>query len=137
MTKEATAVGRLAYPERIKRPVSRDDCNSIPRPCPFVGCRHNLYLDVNEETGTIKFNFPWLEPHEMEESCALDVAGEGDHTLEVVGEFINVTRERVRQLEEVVEAKLILEEETHQLKEDVEELNRDREAGWYQDHSAA
>jgi hypothetical protein len=69
------------------------------RPCPYVGCRYNLFLDVNPRNGTIKFNFPGLEPDEMVTSCVLDVADEGGTTLEVVGSCFNVTRERIRQIE--------------------------------------
>jgi len=54
---------------------------------------------VNPRTGSIKINFPELEPWELQESCALDVADRGVHTLEEVGEILNLTRERVRQLE--------------------------------------
>lgn len=79
------------------RPETRADCDMVPRPCPFVGCRHNLFLDISERTGSIKLNFPHLEPHEMQYSCALDVADMGGITLHVVGELMNVSRERVRQ----------------------------------------
>lgn len=81
------------------RPHSRAECADLPRPCPFVACRHHLYLDVNHETGSIKFNYPAAEPHELVETCALDVADRGEHTLETVGLLLNVTRERLRQIE--------------------------------------
>lgn len=82
------------------RPRTRHDCGAVPRPCPYVACRFNLYLDVTP-TGGIKLNFPDLEPGDMPPtgSCALDVADRGEHTLEEVGELLNVTRERMRQLE--------------------------------------
>ena len=35
----------------------------------------------------------------MTETCALDVAERGGITLEEVGEIMNLTRERIRQLE--------------------------------------
>jgi DNA-directed RNA polymerase sigma subunit (sigma70/sigma32) len=54
---------------------------------------------VNEATGAITINFPDREPWELEETCALDVAERGGETLERIGELINLTRERVRQLE--------------------------------------
>ncbi len=82
-----------------ERPRTRGECANAERPCPFVSCKHHLYLDVNEETGTLKINFPTKEPDELAESCALDVADRGGATLEEVGELVNVTRERVRQLE--------------------------------------
>jgi len=64
-----------------------------------VACKHHLYLDVNPETGSIKINFPDLEPWEMNETCALDVADRSGITLEEVGEIMNLTRERIRQVE--------------------------------------
>jgi hypothetical protein len=81
------------------RPRSRRDCVQGARPCPWVSCKFHLYLDVNPETGTIKLNFPDLEPWEMRETCALDVADRGGITLEEVGEILNLTRERIRQVE--------------------------------------
>ena len=69
------------------------------RPCPWVACKHHLYLDINPETGSIKINFPDLEPWELKHTCALDVAERGGITLEEVGEIMNLTRERIRQVE--------------------------------------
>jgi hypothetical protein len=81
------------------RPRTRADCEDGPRPCPYVGCKWNLYLDVNPKTGSIKLNFPDREPWEMppDASCVLDVA-EQRETLEAVGEMLNLTRERIRQI---------------------------------------
>ena len=81
------------------RPVNRGACKEDVRPCPYVSCKHHLYLDVNPETGSIKLNFPDLEVWEMAETCSLDVADRGGITLEEVGEILNLTRERIRQVE--------------------------------------
>ncbi len=81
------------------RPRSRADCAHGPRPCMFVSCKHHLYLDVNPSTGSIKLNFPDKEIWEMDETCALDVADRGGLTLEEVGCIMNLTRERIRQVE--------------------------------------
>ncbi len=89
----------LVYPEDVERPCSREQCQVMPRPCPFVSCSHHLYLDVNPETGAIKLNFPHLEVWEMAETCSLDVADRGGITLEEVGAILNLTRERIRQVE--------------------------------------
>ena len=85
--------------EDFDRPVNRGECKEAERPCPYVSCKHHLYLDVNPETGSIKLNFPDLEVWEMAETCSLDVADKGGITLEEVGEILNLTRERIRQVE--------------------------------------
>lgn len=100
---------RALYPEAssIERPAVRADCVDGPRPCPFVGCRWHLYLDVNGQTGTIQLNFPGVDVEELTESCALDVADRGGTPLEGVGEAMAITRERVRQIEDRALDKLI------------------------------
>lgn len=83
-------------------PATRAEClqgEDAQRPCPYVSCRHHLYLGVNERTGSVKLNFPHMEVWDLPESCALDVADRGEMTLEAVGELMSLTRERVRQLE--------------------------------------
>lgn len=82
-----------------RRPETRAECAEGVRPCPFVSCRHHLYLDVTPHTGGIRLNFPALEPDELGESCSLDVADRGGETLAVIGSLLNMTRERVRQIE--------------------------------------
>lgn len=100
MTKRELDVGRLLYPvEPSERPATRGDCDQVERPCPFVSCRHHLFLDVSPRTGAIKLNFPDLEPDELPETCCLDVADRGGSTLEEVGQIVNLTRERIRQIE--------------------------------------
>jgi hypothetical protein len=85
--------------DEVERPHARVECAEGMRPCPFVSCQHHLYLDVSARTGAIKLNFPDLEVWEMTESCALDVADRGGTTLEEVGAIMNLTRERIRQVE--------------------------------------
>lgn len=89
------------------RPRTRNECLTTERPCPWVACRHHLYLDVSS-SGAIKLNFPDLEVWELPESCALDVAergglpgsGQGEGViLEEVASVMNLTRERIRQIE--------------------------------------
>lgn len=82
-----------------RRPRSRADCANGPRPCMFISCKHHLYLDVNPSTGSIKLNFPETEVWDLAETCALDVADRGGITLEEVGSIMNLTRERIRQVE--------------------------------------
>lgn len=111
--------------KRMRRPRTRGECVGGPRPCPWVGCRYHLYLDVDPYTGRLKINFPGLSPLEIPWTCALDVAeywilphscaiedrhprviGEGN-TLELVGLAIHLTRERVRQIEQRAMRKLL------------------------------
>jgi hypothetical protein len=91
---------QVLYPDTDHwRPQTRGDCVDGIRPCPYVGCKFNLYLDVTPETGVIKLNFPDLDPDELGESCALDVAEDGGRELLPIARALNVTRERVRQIE--------------------------------------
>ncbi|HEY3495555.1 MAG TPA: sigma factor-like helix-turn-helix DNA-binding protein [Polyangiaceae bacterium] len=107
MTKRELEIGRLLYPESdYEKPRSRAECTEGPRPCPYVSCKHHLYIDVSARTGAIKLNFPDLEVWDLGESCALDVADRGGTTLEDVGAIMNLTRERIRQVEVKALAKL-------------------------------
>lgn len=107
MTKRELEIGRLLFPENdYWKPRTRSECFDGPRPCPFVSCKHHLFIDVSARTGAIKLNFPDLEAWEMNESCALDVADRGGTTLEDVGAIMNLTRERIRQVEVKALAKL-------------------------------
>ena len=117
LSKRDLQQGREEYPEtetHVARPRRRLECMPeteeekacggttrphAARPCPFVSCKHHLYLDVNEATGSIKLNFPHLEVEDMPETCAADIADRGDLTLEEIGVVMNLTRERIRQLE--------------------------------------
>jgi hypothetical protein len=107
MTKRELELGRLLYPETdYWKPATREECCGGERPCPFVSCKYHLYLDVSPRTGAIKLNFPDLEVWDMTETCALDVADRGGTTLEDVGAIMNLTRERIRQVEVRALAKL-------------------------------
>jgi len=88
------------------RPSIWGDCKNAKRPCPWVGCKHHLYLDVNPETGAIKINFPGLEPWELGETCSLDVSEDRESTLDEIGNLMNLSRERIRQIETIISKKL-------------------------------
>lgn len=89
------------------RPQKRSDCEHVPRPCPFVSCRYNLFLDVCPN-GSLRL--PYGEDPDSvlsrENSCALDLAAEGERTLHDVGKHQALTRERVRQIESSAVAKV-------------------------------
>lgn len=95
-----------------RRPKKRSDCapGSALRPkggaCLFFACKHNLVLDINPETGSVKHNFPDKEFWQLKDTCALDVADRGGATLEEVGQLMNFSRERTRQIETDVVVKL-------------------------------
>lgn len=93
---EAAAFEKEAH---ALRPRTRGDCQGGCRPCPWISCKFNLYLDVTE-AGSIKFNFPEKELWELSETCALDVADKGGITLEATGDLVGLTRERIRQITE-------------------------------------
>lgn len=102
LTRALMAVDALTEDDQAAlaaRPRTRADCKDTPRPCPWAGCKYHLYLDVNPRTGSIKLNHPGLELEDLEHSCALDLADIGGATLDVVGQHMNLTRERARQLE--------------------------------------
>ena len=78
MTKRELELGRLLYPDMdgAGRPKKREECIGGERPCPFVSCKHHLFLDVSARTGAIKLNFPDLEVWDMQETCALTLPEE-------------------------------------------------------------
>jgi len=122
MTKRELEIGRLLFPETdYWRPRNRAECAEGPRPCPFVSCKHHLFIDVSPRTGAIKLNFPDLEVWDLGESCALDVADRGGTTLEDVGAIMNLTRERIRQVEVKALAKLEALQDMYALRDYVEE----------------
>ena len=122
MTKRELEMGRVLFPETdYWKPRDRASCAEAMRPCPFVSCKHHLFTDVSPKTGAIKLNFPDLEVWEMSESCALDVADRGGTTLEDVGAIMNLTRERIRQVEVKALAKLEAHEDMESIRELVDE----------------
>jgi predicted DNA-binding protein (UPF0251 family) len=85
------------------RPKTYGDCveaelGTKDTPCPFVGCKNNLYLDVSED-GSI--NHSHSDISDMPETCALravDAHRSGMSTNEIA-EVLGVTRQRVHQIE--------------------------------------
>lgn len=99
-TKRERELLRVLYPDTDhERPATRAECVDGVRPCPYVGCEFNLYLDIARK-GNLHLNFPDLEPDELGESCVLDCAEDGGRSLDAIARDMNLTRERVRQLEE-------------------------------------
>ena len=91
------------------RPRTRGDCEDAPRPCPWVGCRHHLAIDVRDNyTGKIHGHFAGVLEGDlsgMTQTCSLDVSDQGEHTLEQVAKYSGVTRQRVEAIEHVAQAR--------------------------------
>lgn len=93
--------------EHPDRPRTRADCRDAPRPCPWVSCRHHLFLDVRR-TGAIAY------PHgtdvaaleRLGDSCALDVAERGEATHAQVGQALNVTMQMASLIEQAALGRL-------------------------------
>lgn len=88
----------------VEHPRLRRECVDGPRPCPLVGCFYNNYLEVRrrqDSTPEIKILHPGRLPEDVppEDSCTLDLADAGPHTLERVADVYGLTRERIRQVE--------------------------------------
>jgi len=101
----------------LERPKTRGDCANGPRPCPWVTCRHHNLIEVSS-VGTIllrgKRSLPRKATKQMIErfydealfelgrgaTCSLDFADQGRQVMETVGEALQISRERVRQVEE-------------------------------------
>ena len=76
--------------DMTRKPTTRGDCKHGPRPCPWKSCRYHL--------GVTRLHGRNCECA-CTETCALDVADRGPHTLEEVGALWGLTRERIRQME--------------------------------------
>lgn len=103
-----------SYPD-VERPRTVGDCHRLRlgtrhQPCGFVSCEWNLLLDgftrrralANgrrslQQRYEVRFD---LDAETPPMTCALRAANRGGMTLEQVGEFYSLTRERVRQIEE-------------------------------------
>jgi hypothetical protein len=98
---EAVRAGSFSAEDAPPRPTRRSECVDGERPCPWVSCRHHLAIDV-QQSGSLTLYVPVDDDGEaalegMTESCSLDVADRGEHTLEEIGEILGCTRENVRQ----------------------------------------
>jgi hypothetical protein len=96
LTQGEVATGKKYKQHR--RPKTRAECVAVPRPCPFIGCVHHLYLDKTK-TGRLIVNFPDQDVLDLKHSCVLDVVDQyGPMRLNEIGTILNVTQERVRQI---------------------------------------
>ncbi len=98
--------------QHTERPRTWGECQeralgTASRPCGYLRCKHNLLVDVDGRTGSYKVTWPHLTAGAYgdeygaypQHTCALRVAEQGGMTLEEIGSVMNLTRERVRQIE--------------------------------------
>lgn len=80
-----------------RRPQTREDCGQFERPCPFVACRHHLFLDVTAQ-GHILFPYgPDVAAIEtMPHTCALDAAESGERQIREIARGYNMTHQALR-----------------------------------------
>ena len=88
---------------RNERPRTRGDCQDGPRPCPWVSCRHHLYLtvgkvSVRDGVPHLTLNFGDVEVDTLKDTCALDVADRGEASFEEIATAMGITRQRVHQI---------------------------------------
>ena len=87
------------HPMLRRRPKTRGECAGGFRPCPWVSCRQHLANDVTPHGRLRIYSDPddWTDETQ---TCALDVADDGPHTLEAVAAVMGgLSRERIRQIE--------------------------------------
>ena len=99
-----------------ERPTVRSECYKMKRPCPWVMCRyHMVWFLFDSNLGQAihctdrPMKYDPLRKHtdaqvvneimNMQESCILDIADRRGCTLEEIGLYAGVSRERIRQLE--------------------------------------
>lgn len=79
----------------LERPKTRGECKDGPRPCPWVSCRHNTYIEIGKN-GQIEYTYKDAEgnPIPVEDlkvsNCSLDYADNGGATLEEVAEVLGM-----------------------------------------------
>ena len=100
-------VGPSEPSDRLGAPRVRAECINGPRPCPWASCRHHLAVDVTGHGG-LRITWPMLQIGEVLYSCALDVTDDypAGLTQDQVGALLNLSHERIRQIELRLQRKL-------------------------------
>lgn len=93
------SVRPISLRSHLKRPTTRAECTSVPRPCPFVSCRWNTYLDLLDD-GSLVINWGRCEPGAMDAwgSCVLDIADDGGISDELMARVLGITPKDVSAL---------------------------------------
>jgi len=110
---------------RAPIPRTRGECIDGPRPCPHITCRFHLATKLL--AGSKRLKVRRIPPGQ--DTCALDVADRGRHTLEAIAARMGLTRERVRQIQEqaLLHLRETLEADAGSLAEALEQFFPDRE----------
>lgn len=84
-------------------------CGVAFRPCPFAACRYSLLDTARTNTGTHPDPARGVD---RSDTCALDVAERGPSTLREVARRLDLTQERVRQIEQraLVKLRIVVDE---------------------------
>jgi len=90
-------VEKYSDAELPPRPRTRADCVGGERPCPWVGCRYHLALDIGRTGRSIKFNHPALDIADLRDTCALDVADRGGMELPELAGALGLSYDRAYQ----------------------------------------
>ncbi len=81
-------------------PRNRGECIDGPRPCPYLSCRHHLWLQLGQDQAGNwqrgRMGSAELRPATVQ-TCALDVAEHGA-TSKDVGRLLGMDETRVRQI---------------------------------------
>jgi hypothetical protein len=89
-------------------PRTRAQCKDMPRPCPYVSCRHHLWLRLKQEQPgnpqAGKQGDTTFRPATMQ-SCSLDVADKGA-SFEEIGQLLGMDSTRGRQIAQAALEKL-------------------------------
>jgi hypothetical protein len=72
------------------RPDARGGCSDMPRPCPFVTCRHHVFDHEGSKGSEGSFGG---------ETCTLDVADRGEHSYEQIAQVLQMTEAQIKQIE--------------------------------------
>lgn len=87
------------------RPATRGECAGHAGPCPWLSCRHHLKFEVTP-TGAIIDHFPGVELEDMTDTCALDVADRGGLSTDEAAVVLNMTHQRLSQVETIAREKV-------------------------------
>lgn len=81
-------------------PTTRAGCVALPRPCPALNCRHNLFWEQANgiaERGTFEDAIAFIRQERG--ACVLDLAEKGGRQDFAVAEVMGMRRQRVNQIE--------------------------------------